>query len=246
MIKEEKALVAAAKEEVELNVNDMMDEMYNFVSKCNDEEVSKGIAPLPGVLDTLTILASKYTNNENNTGRDCNNVACGLVTGNVEGIARRKMFALGIHDTGVFTPLLQPQGGRVWDGVEDIRFLGGFGSDYCSGSIDKPDRNYLDRGEQIAICVQRCLDLSSSPLDKVIHVGDAPSDIQAAKSYVNHPNKPPGLTVSCVGVATGTYSADELTKLCGERVEGIWEPIVLEQGQGVGNEEVFLKACGLI
>ena len=232
--------------EVELNVNDMMDEMYNFVSKCNDDEVSKGIAPLPGVLDTLTTLASKYTNNNEN------NVACGLVTGNVEGIARRKMSALGIHNTNAFTPLLQPQGGRVWDGAEAIRFLGGFGSDYCSGSIDNPDRNYLDRGEQIAICVQRCLDLSKSSskdgtplLDKVIHVGDAPADILAAKSYVNHPNKPPGLTVSCVGVSTGTYSSHELTKLCGERAVNR-EPIVLEEGQGVGNEEVFLKACGLI
>ena len=119
MIEEEKAIAAATKE-VELNVNDMMDEMYNFVSKCSDEEVKKGIAPLNGVLDTLTTLASKYTNNNEN------NVACGLVTGNVEGIARRKMSALGIHDTNAFTPLLQPQGGRVWEGAEDIRFLGGF------------------------------------------------------------------------------------------------------------------------
>ena len=109
----------------------------------------------------------------------------------------------------------------------------------------------MDRGEQIAICVERCLDLSSSKdgtplLEKVIHVGDAPADILAAKSYVNHPNKPHGLTVSCVGVATGTYSSHELTKLCGERVDGVWEPKVLEHGQGVGSEEVFLKACGLI
>mmetsp|Transcript_28582 Transcript_28582/g.51659 ORF Transcript_28582/g.51659 Transcript_28582/m.51659 type:complete len:335 (-) Transcript_28582:62-1066(-) len=224
-------------------VEDMMDEMFQFVSKCGDEEVAKGIAPLPGVLDTLKTLASEYTD-------DNGTVACGLVTGNVEGIARRKMQALGIHSTNAFTPLSQPQGGRVWDGVEDVRFLGGFGSDYCSACIDNPERNYLDRGEQLAICVQRCIALSdaslSHTLDKVIHVGDAPADILAAKAYVDHPSKPSGLCVSVVGVATGSYSVQELTDLCGERVPGVWEPVVLEQGQGVGDEQVFLKACGLI
>lgn len=225
-----------------LDVDEMMNTMYDFVSKCNNEEVSTGIAPLPGVLDTLQTLASRYTN----TNKE-ERVACGLVTGNVEGIARRKMLALDIHATNVFTPLLKPQGGRIWEGVEDIRFLGGFGSDYCSGDIYDMDRNYLDRGEQIAICVQRCIDMSSngSTLDKVIHVGDAPADILAAKSYVDHPNKPSGVCVSVVGVATGSYNVDELSKLCGEAIPGKWEPIILEQGQGVGDEDVFLKACGL-
>mmetsp|Transcript_23405 Transcript_23405/g.50693 ORF Transcript_23405/g.50693 Transcript_23405/m.50693 type:complete len:306 (+) Transcript_23405:398-1315(+) len=233
-------------------VDDMMSEMFNFVSKCGDEEIAQGIAPLPGVLDTLDTLALEYTTGGADYG---NTVACGLVTGNVEGIARRKMQALGIHGTNAFTPLSKPQGGRVWDGVEDIRFLGGFGSDYCSACIDNPERNYLDRGEQIAICVQRCLALSKenqasstqhTALDKVIHVGDAPADILAAKSYVDHPAKPPGLCVSVVGVATGSYSVEELMDLCGERVPGVWEPVVLGQGQGVGDEQVFLRACGLI
>ena len=238
-------------------VNAMMKEMYDFVSKCNDDEVAKGIAPLPGVLDTLNTLASAYTNPKNNN--NAATVACGLVTGNVEGIARRKMKALGMHGTNAFTPLSEPQGGRVWDGVEDIRFLGGFGSDYCSACIDDPDRNFLDRGEQIAICVQRCIDLSSRKgncndddskeahvLEKVIHVGDAPADILAAKSFVDHPSKPSNLCVSVVGVATGSYSVEELTELCGDSIPGKWEPIILEKGQGVGDEEIFLKACGLI
>ncbi|KAL7529482.1 hypothetical protein ACHAXR_002990 [Thalassiosira sp. AJA248-18] len=234
-------------------VDTMMDEMFQFVSKCGDEEVAMGIEPLPGVLDTLKTLASKYTTNDS-VGNNNAMVACGLVTGNVEGIARRKMKALGIHGTNAFTPLPQPQGGRVWEGVEDIRFLGGFGSDYCSACIDNPERNYLDRGEQLAICVQRSLALSNEEeasstkhtLNKVIHVGDAPADILAAKSYVDHPTKPSGLCVSVVGVATGSYSVEELMDLCGERVPGVWEPIVLEQGQGVGDEKVFLRACGLI
>jgi hypothetical protein len=220
----------------------MMESMFNFVSKCTNDEVVKGISPLPGVLDTLQTL-SGYTR-KRKTGK----IACGLVTGNVEGIARRKMQALGIHDTNVFTPLSQPQGGRTWEGVEDIRFLGGYGSDFCSGSIDDPDRNYLDRGEQISIVVQRCIDLSSTDckLDRVIHVGDAPADILAAKSYVDHPNKPPDLCVSVVGVATGSYDVDELQTLVGDTIPGQWEPVILEEGQGVGNEEVFLKACGLL
>ena len=179
-------------------VNDMMDEMFHFVSNCEDEEVARGIAPLPGVLGTLNKLASDY------------DVACGLVTGNVEGIARRKMQTLNIHSTNAFTPLHEPQGGRIWDGVEEIRFLGGFGS------------------------------------GKVIHVGDAPADILAAKSYVDHPTKPRGVCVSVVGVATGSYSVEELRELCGKSIPGVWEPVILEQGRGVGDADVFLRACGLV
>mmetsp|Transcript_12660 Transcript_12660/g.26906 ORF Transcript_12660/g.26906 Transcript_12660/m.26906 type:complete len:335 (-) Transcript_12660:105-1109(-) len=222
-------------------VDEMMKEMFNFVSSCEDSEVARGIAPLPGVLQTLKTLASE----RHNKGGE--KVACGLVTGNVEGIARRKMKALGILDTGALTPLSEPQGGRIWEGVEDIGFLGGFGSDFCSGNIDDKERNYLDRGEQLAICVQRCLDLSGGKkLKRVIHVGDAPADILAAKAYVDHPTKPLNVCVSVVGVATGSYSAQELKDLCGESKRGIWEPVILKEGQGVGNEKEFLKACGLI
>jgi phosphoglycolate phosphatase-like HAD superfamily hydrolase len=144
----------------------MMDTMYRFVSECNDDEVCKGIAPLPGAIETLQTLASYE------------DVAFGLVTGNVEGIARRKMDALGIYDAGALTSLSQPPrlGGRVWEGMEDKRFLGGFGSDFCSGDIDDADRNYLDRGEQLAICVQRCIEELCPPdsqLERVIHVGES-------------------------------------------------------------------------
>jgi len=226
-------------EDAASKVDGLMDEMFNFVSRWGADEVENGIAPLPGVIETLETLA----------GYRENGVACGLVTGNVEGIARRKMNALGIYETGALTSLQQPQGGREWDGVEHLRFLGGFGSDYCSGDINNKDRNYLDRGEQIAICVNRCLNLSKAnnhSLKRVIHVGDAPADILAAKSYVDHPHKPEGLCVSVVGVATGTYSVDEISSLCGERVPGVWEPVVLDQGQGVGNKNEFFQACGLM
>lgn len=223
-------------------VDIMMNEMYNFVSRCSDDEVSTGIAPLPGVLQTLETLQKDYVKN---------GVACGLVTGNVEGIARRKVNALGIYDTGALTTLddhPSKKERKIWDGTEHMRFLGGFGSDYCSGDIDNIERNYLDRGEQIAICVNRCLELSTktNELKRVIHVGDAPADILAAKSYVDHPNKPRGLCVSVVGVATGSYSVDEIQSLCGESIPGVWEPKVLDQGKGVGNEVEFLQACGLM
>ena len=77
----------------------MMENIFRFVSKCSDGEVAKGIAPIPGLMDTLKTLALEYMDDGD---RD---VACGLVTGNVEGIARRKMQALGIHGTNAFTSL---------------------------------------------------------------------------------------------------------------------------------------------
>jgi len=60
--------------------------------------------------------------------------------------------------------------------MEHKRFLGGFGSDFCSGNIDDPERNYLDRGEQLAICVQRCIEELCPPnsqIERVIHVGES-------------------------------------------------------------------------
>ncbi|KAL9179989.1 LOW QUALITY PROTEIN: hypothetical protein ACHAXT_007959 [Thalassiosira profunda] len=227
-------------------VDELMDEMFRFVSTCSDDEVAVGIAPLPGVLDTLETLAREHT-----VSKEGGAVAYGLVTGNVEGIARRKMRALGICDTNALTPLPRPQGGREWEGVEDTRFLGGFGSDYCSGCIDVPARNYLDRGEQLAICVRRCLDLSAQKaessqqrqLDRVIHVGDAPADILWRPT--RHTRRNPQAR-AVVGVATGSYAVEELTELCGEPVPGEWEPVVLDEGAGVGDTEVFLRACGLI
>lgn len=222
------------KEDAASKLDLMMDTMYNYVSECSDSEVRKGIEPLPGTIDTLKILASSY-----------DDVAFGLVTGNVEGIARRKMNALGIYNAGCLTSF---SSGREWPGTEDFPFLGGFGSDFCSGDIDDPTRNYLDRGEQLAICVQRCLSELCTPdsqLSRIIHVGDAPADILAAKSYAFSPSKPKTCCVGVIGVATGTYSVDELRELCGESIEGVWEPIVLDEGLGVGDKEAFIKACGL-
>ena len=75
-----------------------------------------------------------------------------LVTGNVEGIARKKMRAVGVLATGALAP---PAAEQAWDGENESAFLGGFGSDYCSGNVDDLKYNHLDRGEQIVIAARR-------------------------------------------------------------------------------------------
>lgn len=204
-------------------LEDMMDVMYEFIASLSDDEIAKGIAPLPGVIDTLLTLA---------TMKD--KVACALVTGNVEGIARRKMRAVGIFQTNALAPQSTMQR-KVWKDSEDCGFLGGFGSDYCSRNIVDSTRNYLDRGEQIAIAAQRC---NRPDLTKVIHVGDAPADILAAKAY----SEVATVCVGCIGVATGSYSANELKELAGDPIPGKWEPIILENGLA---DPSFLAACGI-
>ena len=131
----------------------MMECMYRFIQERDNDEISEHISPLPGVMENLQTLAGLSSN-----------VKCGLVTGNVEGIARRKMEAVGILQTGALSPPCPTQ--KTWDGTEHLAFLGGFGSDYCSGNIDDLDRNHLDRGEQIAIATKRCqniLQLEATP-----------------------------------------------------------------------------------
>ncbi|KAL3809880.1 hypothetical protein ACHAXA_001305 [Cyclostephanos tholiformis] len=81
-------------------------------------------------------------------------------------------------------------------------------------------RSHLDRGEKIAMCLQRCLSmwddngtLTSSTsttqrrhdgLCKIIHVGGAPTDILAANSI------PSRNRVNRFCVAMGSHSAEEL------------------------------------
>jgi hypothetical protein len=67
-------------------LNELFDSRYDYIGTLDDFEIADGISPLPGVMETLSVSA---------TMKD--QVACGLVTGNVEGIARRKMKAVGIQ-----------------------------------------------------------------------------------------------------------------------------------------------------
>ncbi|CAJ1958409.1 unnamed protein product [Cylindrotheca closterium] len=207
--------------------------MFEYMSACSDEEVANLISPLPGVLDQLKTLSQ--INDE---------VMCGLVTGNVEGIARLKMRAVGVWDTQALSPPSPMQ--KTWPGTEDIAFLGGFGSDFCSGNIDDIARNHLDRGEQIAIATERCRSLlqdePTKQLERVVHVGDAPADVLAAKAFSETlKGGEDNLCVGMVAVATGSYSAEKLRVQAGETIPGKWEPVVLEDGM---NDPNFLAACG--
>lgn len=99
------------------------------------------------------------------------NLLCGLVTGNVEGIARKKMRAVGISNINALSPKSVDQ---TFMGEDQDAFLGGFGSCYCYGDIEDRTRLYKDRGEQIMICIERaksCLK-DHQRLVRVVHIGD--------------------------------------------------------------------------
>lgn len=207
--------------------------MYEYFAQFSDDEILRSIKPLPGVLNTLSNLKSHI---------QYGNVLCGLVTGNVEGIARKKMRACGIIGTGVLSRKAVDQN---WDGENEHSFLGGFGSDYCSCDIDDSTRPYKDRAEQIVIAYRRACTLLGvdQELVRVVHVGDAPADILAAKHCAEEGKFGAGVTVGCVGVATGSYSAALLTELAGETMSGRWEPVVLSSGLADCN---FIEACGIV
>jgi len=206
--------------------------MYDHFAALPDEEAAKGIEPLPGVLGTLRTLATEEMKSH---------IACGLVTGNVEGIARKKMRAVGVYQTDALAP---PAAEQRWEGEDEHAFLGGFGSDFCSGQIDDASRNHLDRGEQIVIAARRCRSLlpATARLSRVVHVGDAPADVLAARACAERGLLGEGVCVGMVGCATGSYSAEQLTELAGAAVPGSWEPVVLEKGMG---DAGFLAACGV-
>jgi hypothetical protein len=210
----------------------VFEEMYQYVRSKTDAEVVQGIASLPGVTRTLTLLANDYKDS----------VLCGLVTGNVEGIARIKMRACGIFATDC---LSGPSDLQLWRGDEAHAFLGGFGSDFCSGDTSDASRVYKDRGEQICIAYKRALTLlkPNERIRRVVHIGDAPADILAAKMCHEENRFGDEVAVGCVGVATGKFSADELQSLVGQPLKGRWEPVVLSDGI---NDPSFLKCCGLV
>jgi len=216
-------------------LNDVFKEMYDFVAALPDNEVARGIDVLPGVLKTLRSIASS---DHFRSG----NVLCGLVTGNVEGIARKKMRAVGILDTRVFAPKADDQ---IWDGENEHSFLGGFGSCYCSGDIHDMSRLYKDRGEQILIAVRRAQSLLApdQQLVRVVHIGDAPADVLAAKYCAEQSMlSAQGISVGMIAVATGKFTVDELKMLCGEPTPS-WNPVVLEQGIA---DPRFISFCHIV
>ena len=213
----------------------VFEEMFSFVEGHTDAEVSNGIEALPGVISKLEKLALE---------RVKGNIMCGLVTGNVEGIARKKMRAVGVLQTNALSPASEEQRMRTWGNgaYEDCAFLGGFGSDYCSGDLDDLTRNWKDRGTlQILIAVRRALtmlDPDTHVLDRVVHVGDAVADIKAAsyaRDYLGDE-----ICVGVIGVATGKWSESELTAECGAFKPGFYEPVILKDGI---NDPNFLSYC---
>jgi len=216
-------------------LNLVFEEMYKYVAALSDEEVAKGIDVLQGVTTHLTELASnpKYNNGK---------LLIGLVTGNVEGIARKKMRAVGLLKTKAFSEKAVDQ---TWSGENDHAFLGGFGSCYCSGNINDPDRIFKDRGEQLLIAIRRarsCLK-EDQELVRVVHIGDAPADILAAK-YCSETLRrlDDNLQVGMVAVATGKFSANDLNKFIGVS-DQYWDPVVLPLGMG---DPDFINYCKII
>lgn len=210
-------------------------EMYEYIRKLSDDEVANGIEALPGVLSTLQQLKTIRNNYPKN-------ILCGLVTGNVEGIARKKMRATGILATHVLHSL--PDDSK-WVGEEKTAFLGGFGSDYCSGNINDLSRLYKDRAEQIAIATKKAVSLlaEDQKLVRVVHVGDAPNDILAAKHCSEFMLCGSDVVVGCIGVATGKFSVSTLQEHAGNILPGVWEPVVLESGMA---DPKFIEHCKLV
>eukprot|EP01039_Chlorochromonas_danica_P004197 gene4197-4610_t len=199
--------------------------MFDYVNQVSDDEIARTILPIEGVIENLKALKqhplySRHT-------------LCGLVTGNVEGIARRKMRATGLFHTGIFSPPTTDQTSvTCWQGTEDCAILGGFGSDYCSHNIDDLSRQYKDRGEQIAIAYRRALQLlqPNERIVRVVHVGDAPADVLAAKYCALEKLFGPNVVTSCIAVTTGSYDARQLNEACGETIPHCWEPVLLHGG----------------
>lgn len=205
----------------------VFEEMYRYVSSNPDEEVIKGIQPLPGVLETLRTLAQEHSDT----------TIRALVTGNLEGAARIKMRACGVLETQCLHP---PAASQNWEGAEECAFLGGFGSDFCSGDIEDLSRIYKDRAEQIFIAYERAKTLlkPGEHIARVIHVGDAPNDVLAARECFENKRFGEDVTVGCIGVVTGHFPKEVLTAHIGVAIPGRWEPLVLENGF---NDPLFLQ-----
>lgn len=240
-----------------VRLEEVFREMYDYVAAIDDENVVEGIEPLPGVIDTL-----KRLSGIRQASRGA--LQIGLVTGNVEGIARIKMRATGIFATGALSAAASDQ---AFVGDSASAFLGGFGSDYCSGDIEDLSRNYKDRGEQIALAYRRAEAMCRAEeagegaeggvryeVRRVVHVGDAPGDVLGAKYCAQHllngdaadrdgaTSGHVGVLVRCLAVGTGRYAPDELRALAGCDVPGVWESHVLPDGLADGR---FVDFCGL-
>jgi hypothetical protein len=118
-----------------------------------------------------------------------------------------------------------------------------FGSDFCSGDIEDQSRVYKDRAMQISIAVRRAISClkDDEELCRVIHVGDAPADVLAAKwvydlGLVGRSRSRTGerskIEVGIIGVGTGKFSSEQLQGLMGVAKKGAYEPLMFPEGFG--------------
>ncbi|PRW57041.1 haloacid dehalogenase [Chlorella sorokiniana] len=143
--------------------------------EANKQLAGEGLELLPGVLPLLEALA----------GRD--DVAVGLVTGNLEPIGWAKMDALGIRH--LFSQIGQPPAN-----------FGGFSTDYCNPA--NVEESWRDRAEFVRIAAQKLEAGRPGGIKARFHVGDAPMDVQAAV----------GGGAQAIGVCTGIYTKQELSE----------------------------------
>ena len=112
-------------------------------------------------------------------------------------------------------------------GSADLRHPGGVPGEAADGGAE-----HLDRGEQIAIAWRRARRAHPS-LERLVHVGDAPADVLAARACALEGlldgDDGPGV-VGCVAVGTGKYAPEHLADLAGDAVDGVWDPVVLADG----------------
>ena len=78
---------------------------------------------------------------------------------------------------------------------------------------------------------------------RVVHVGDAPNDVRAARALALGRGCGANVPVGCVAVATGKYSPDELREAAGDDEPGVWKPVVLADGIA---DPGFIAACGIV
>jgi len=137
--------------------------MENMARKYAEIVKSEKIVVMEGVFDLIRKL-------------DQNGIILGLVTGNLEKIARYKLRKIGI---------------------DHFFKIGGFGSDH------------INRGDLVKIAIQRAEDrFHCGSKQRVFHFGDAPQDMQAARTAGVVP----------VGVATGIFTSEQLAAAGAETV----------------------------
>jgi len=167
-------------------LKEAQDAMTSFYQQAATDAAvaAEGLALLPGVEGVLEALSAREE------------VVQGLVTGNLEPIAWKKVETLGVA--------------RHFDEIRgDEKRVGGFGSDVCSPDASAIDEPWQDRAKMLEVAAERALRAAASDkngekrpvrIARRVHLGDTVFDMKAAAAVGALP----------VGVATGIFSKEEL------------------------------------